>query len=39
MLNYMAAKYEVKNWYTKDKLNKLIKDINSGKTFEEAFGQ
>ena len=39
MLNYMAAKHEVKNWYTKDKLNKLIKDINSGKTFEEAFGQ
>jgi len=39
MLNYMAAKHEVKNWYTKEKLDKLIKDINSGKTFEEAFGQ
>ena len=38
MLNYMAAKHEVKNWYTKAKLDKLIKDINSGKTFEEAFG-
>jgi len=38
MLNYMAAKHEVKNWYTKEKLDQLIKDINSGKTFEEAFG-
>lgn len=39
MLNYMAAKHEIKNWYTKEKLDKLIKDLNSGKTFEEAFGQ
>lgn len=39
MLNYMTAKHEVKNWYTKEKLDKLIKEINSGKTFEEAFGQ
>jgi len=39
MLNFMTAKHEVKNWYTKEKLDKLIKDINSGKTFEEAFGQ
>jgi len=39
MLNYMTAKHEVKNWYTKDKLVKLIKNINSGKTFEEAFEQ
>jgi len=39
MLNYMTAKHEVKNWYTKEKLDKLIKDINSGKTFDEAFGQ
>lgn len=39
MLNIMTAKHEVKNWYTKEKLDKLIKDINSGKTFEEAFGQ
>jgi hypothetical protein len=37
ILNYMTAKHEVKNWYTKEKLDKLIKDINSGKTFEEAF--
>ena len=39
MLNFMTAKHEVKNWYTKEKLDKLIKDINSGKTFDEAFGQ
>jgi hypothetical protein len=39
MLNYMAAKHEVKNWYTKKKLDKFVKDINAGKTFEEAFGQ
>ena len=39
MLNYMAAKHEIKNWYTRDKLNKVLKDINEGKTFEEAFGQ
>lgn len=39
MLNYMTSKHEVKNWYTKEKLDKFIKDINSGKTFEEAFGQ
>jgi hypothetical protein len=39
MLNYMTAKHEIKNWYTKQKLDKFIKDINSGKTFEDAFGQ
>jgi hypothetical protein len=39
MLNYMTAKHEVKNWYTKEKLDKLIKDMNSGETFEEAFRQ
>ena len=39
MLNYMAAKHEVKIWYTKQRLDKLINDINAGKTFEEAFGQ
>jgi hypothetical protein len=37
MLNFMAAKHEVRNWYTKQKLDKFVKDINSGKTFEEAF--
>jgi hypothetical protein len=39
MLNYMAAKHEIKKWYTKQKLDNFLKDINSGKTFEEAFGQ
>ncbi len=39
MLNYMAAKHEIKNWYTKEKLDEFIKDLNSGKTFEDAFGQ
>ena len=39
MLNYMAAKHEVKNWYTKEKLKKFLKEINSGKTFEEVIAQ
>lgn len=39
MLNYMMAKHEIRNWYTKEKLNRLIKDLNSGKSFKEAFGQ
>jgi hypothetical protein len=39
MFNYMTAKREIKNWYTKEKLDKFLKDINSGMTFEEAFGQ
>ena len=39
VLNYMTARHVVKNWYTKEKLDKFIRDINSGKTFEEAFGQ
>ena len=39
MLNYMTAKHEFKNWYTKDKLDKLIKDLNAGKSFEEAYVQ
>jgi len=39
MLNYMAAKHEIKKWYTKQKLDKFLKAINSGKAFEEAFGQ
>lgn len=39
MLNYMAAKHEVKKWYTREKLNKFIKDINAGKSFEEAYRQ
>lgn len=39
MLNYMTAKHEVKIWYTKQKLIKLIHDLNSGGSFEQAFGQ
>ncbi len=37
MLNYMTAKHEFKNWYTQEKLDKLVKDLNKGKSFEEAF--
>jgi hypothetical protein len=39
MLNYMTAKHEIKNWYTKARLDKFIEDINSGKTFKEAYRQ
>jgi hypothetical protein len=39
MLNYMTAKHIVKNWYTKEKLDRLIKDINAGVSFETAFGK
>jgi hypothetical protein len=39
MLNYMTAKHEIKNWYTKDKLDRFLKKINSGKTFKTAFVQ
>ncbi len=39
MLHYMTAKYIVKNWYTKEKLNKLVRNLQSGKSFEEAFGE
>ena len=37
MLNYMTAKHVVKKWYTRQKLDKLITDLNAGKSFEEAF--
>ncbi|MBL0181311.1 MAG: hypothetical protein IPP96_03045 [Chitinophagaceae bacterium] len=39
MLNYMTAKHVVKNWWTKEKLDKLVKELNAGRSFEEAFGQ
>ncbi|MEJ7682085.1 MAG: hypothetical protein WKG06_30395 [Segetibacter sp.] len=39
MLNYMTAKYEVKKWHTKEKLEKLINDLDLGKSFEDAFKQ
>ena len=37
MMNYMMANHVTKEWYTRQKLDKLIKDINSGKSFEEAY--
>ena len=39
MLNYMTAKYDFKTWYTKEKLEKLIQELNAGRSFKEAFGQ
>lgn len=39
MLNYMTAKYDFKTWYTKEKLDKLVQDLNAGRSFKEAFGQ
>lgn len=39
MLHYMVAKLYVKNWYTKEKLVKLISDLNAGKSFEDAFNK
>ncbi|HLK28818.1 MAG TPA: hypothetical protein VKT28_09560 [Puia sp.] len=39
MLNYMTAKHEVKNWVTKEKLEKFMSDISNGKNFDEAFGK
>jgi hypothetical protein len=38
-LNYMTAKYDVKQWYTKPKADSLIAALNSGKSFKEAYGQ
>ena len=37
ILNYMTAKHVVKKWYTRQKLDKLITDLNAGKSFKEAF--
>jgi len=37
MLRYMVAKYVVGRWYTPEKLDQLIEDLNSGKSFEESF--
>ncbi len=37
MVRYMTAKYFVGNWYTKEKLGRLINDLNAGKSFEESF--
>jgi hypothetical protein len=35
----MAARYEVGQWYSKAKLEKLVKDLNEGKPFDEAMGK
>lgn len=37
MLNYMAAKHEVKNWYTPEKLRVFIEKLNAGETFAQAY--
>ena|SRR6218665_2257758 len=37
MLNYMVAKHEIKKWYSKEKLDTFVKDMNEGKSFEQAF--
>jgi hypothetical protein len=39
LLNYLAAKYEVQNWYTDEKLKNLIKNIKNGMSFEEAYNK
>ncbi|MEO8765798.1 MAG: hypothetical protein ABI416_15970 [Ginsengibacter sp.] len=37
MLNFMTARHEISKWYSREKLEKLIEDLNSGKSFQEAF--
>ena len=37
MLNYMTARYIVKNWYTREKLTKLINNLNNGIAFISAY--
>ncbi len=39
MLRYMVAKYEVGQWYSREKLTQLMKDLNSEKSFDEAFNR
>lgn len=39
MLHYMAAKHEIKNWYTKEKLQQFISAIRDGQSFETAYNQ
>jgi len=39
MLRYMIAKYVVGRWYSREKLIQLTKDLNSGKSFDEAFNK
>ena len=37
MIRYMTAKYFIGNWYSKEKLDRLILDLNSGKYFDNSF--
>ncbi len=37
MIRYMTAKFYIEKWYTKEKLDQLINDLNAGKSFEESF--
>ncbi|NQZ76133.1 MAG: hypothetical protein HRT61_08490 [Ekhidna sp.] len=37
MMNYRTAKYVVNQWYTPEKLDQFIDDLNDGKSFEEAY--
>ena len=39
MLNYMAAKHEIKNWYTPEKLRRCIQALDAVKSFKEAYNQ
>ena len=39
MLNYMADKHEIKNWYTPEKLRLCIQALDAGKSFKEAYYQ
>ncbi len=37
MMNYMTAKYRISQWHSKQKLDEFVKQINEGKSFEEAY--
>lgn len=37
MLRYMTAKYVIGMWYTPEKLQKLIRDLQAGKSFDESY--
>lgn len=39
MFNYMTAAHEIRKWYTKEKMDKFIKAMNEGKSFEESYNQ
>lgn len=39
MLNYMTAAHEIRQWYSKAKMEKFIQSMNEGKSFEEAYHQ